>query len=238
MLVFGINGSTINTDLSTDFLWLHSEGLDGLCTARGTQEPWEGVFGHQTIDPLLGLIEGVGTQRVHHAQQSLAGLSIQVYLIGERWGTDLDDTPLNPVMIPVVPHCLYLCCFHITPCAHLLWGVGVDELAVDAAGFGLWRRHPVVLTGQPELEILLAELGAQEPPKGLQAALGRVKERCGRKEVTGSVKGHEPKKSTSSFTFFVHWTEQGPIKCHFEATLQCLKTLPFRLGMSVMFWAA
>lgn len=72
-----------------------------------------------------------------------------------------------------------------------MWGVRVNELAIDVAGFGLRRRHPVVLAGQPELEVLLAELGAQEPAKGLQAALGREK-RCGRKEVTGSVKGHEP----------------------------------------------
>lgn len=64
-------------------MWLRSEGLDGLCAVRGTQEPREGVFGHQNVDPLLGLVEGVGAQRVHHAQQSLAGLGIQVYLIGE-----------------------------------------------------------------------------------------------------------------------------------------------------------
>ncbi len=54
--------------------------LNDLHAVRGPQEPGEGVFGHQIVDPLLCLVECVGTQRVHHSQQSLPGLSVQVYL--------------------------------------------------------------------------------------------------------------------------------------------------------------
>lgn len=61
------------------------ESLNGLHAVRGAQEPGEGVFGHQTVDPLLCLVEFVGTQRVHHSQQSLPGLSVQVYLRGEEF---------------------------------------------------------------------------------------------------------------------------------------------------------
>lgn len=51
-----------------------------MCVLGGTQEPWEGVFGHQSVDPPLRSVEGVGARRVHHTQQSLPGFSIQVYL--------------------------------------------------------------------------------------------------------------------------------------------------------------
>lgn len=44
------------------------------------QETREGVFGHQAVDPLLCLVECVGTQRVHHSQQTLPGLSVQINL--------------------------------------------------------------------------------------------------------------------------------------------------------------
>lgn len=53
-------------------------------------------------------------------------------------------------------------------CAHLLGGVGVDELAADAAGLGLGGGVSVVLAGQPELEVLLAVFGPQELPEGLK----------------------------------------------------------------------
>lgn len=50
----------------------------------GAKEPGEGVFSHQAVDPLLCLVECVGTQRVHHAQQRLPSLSVQVYLKRKR----------------------------------------------------------------------------------------------------------------------------------------------------------
>ena len=56
---------------------------------------------------------------------------------------------------------------------NLLWGVRVDKLVVDAAGLYLLhvrRRNSVLLTGQPELQVLLTELWAQEPTKRLQSA--------------------------------------------------------------------
>lgn len=46
----------------------------------GAQEPRERVLGHQIEDPLLRGFEGVGTHRVHHSPQSLAGFCVQVYL--------------------------------------------------------------------------------------------------------------------------------------------------------------
>lgn len=58
--------------------WLKS--LNRFRTMRRVQETREGVFGHQSIDSLLCLVECVGARRVHHTQQSLASLSIQVYL--------------------------------------------------------------------------------------------------------------------------------------------------------------
>lgn len=56
------------------------ESFNDMCGLSGAQEPREGVLGHQTVDLLLGGFESVGTHRVHHAQQSLAGFCIQVYL--------------------------------------------------------------------------------------------------------------------------------------------------------------
>ena len=50
----------------------------------GAQETWEGVFGHQTVDPLLCILERVGTWSIHQIQQSLAGFSVQVYLEREQ----------------------------------------------------------------------------------------------------------------------------------------------------------
>lgn len=44
------------------------------------QKPREGIFGHQTVDPLLGFVKSVCARRVRDAQQSLAGLSVQVHL--------------------------------------------------------------------------------------------------------------------------------------------------------------
>lgn len=58
------------------------KSLNGLYAVSRAQEPGEGVLGHQTVDPLLCLVECVSTQRVHHPQQNLPGLSIQVYLRG------------------------------------------------------------------------------------------------------------------------------------------------------------
>lgn len=60
------------------------ESPNGLHAVSRAQEPWEGVFGHQTVDPLLCLVECVCTQRVHHTQQVLPGLSVQVYLRGKH----------------------------------------------------------------------------------------------------------------------------------------------------------
>lgn len=68
--------STLSTQLST----LCLESFNDMCGLRGAQEPGEGVLGHQIVDPLLRGVESVGTQRVHHAQQSLASFCIQVYL--------------------------------------------------------------------------------------------------------------------------------------------------------------
>lgn len=56
------------------------ESLNSPHAVSRAQEPGEGVFGHQTVDPLLCLVECVGTQGVHQIQQSLPGLSVQVYL--------------------------------------------------------------------------------------------------------------------------------------------------------------
>lgn len=124
------------------------ESLNGLHAVRGAQEPWEGVFGHQTVDPLLCLIECVCTQRVHHTQQSLPGLSVQVYLRGKQIMTVNYSLILTEHITKsrsfFCSHPSYNlnnpCCFHITlssPPTNLLWGVRVDKLAVDAAGFGL-----------------------------------------------------------------------------------------------------
>lgn len=52
----------------------------------GAQEAREGVFGHQTVDPLLCVLERVDRRRVHGAEQSLTGLSVQVYLGGCKEG--------------------------------------------------------------------------------------------------------------------------------------------------------
>lgn len=51
-----------------------------MCALIGAQEPREGVFSHQSVDPLLCGVEGVGTGGVHHTQQGLPGLCIQVHL--------------------------------------------------------------------------------------------------------------------------------------------------------------
>ena len=71
--------------------------LNNLHAVRGAQETREGVFGHQSVDSLLCLVECVGTRRVHHTQQTLAGLSIQVYLRGR---TDYQKKAPNPVNFP------------------------------------------------------------------------------------------------------------------------------------------
>lgn len=111
-----------------------------MCVLSGAQEPWEGVFGHQSVDPLLRSIESVGTRRVHHTQQSLPSFSIQVYL-----------------RTKVSTHCSRRAfCAFLYRCTNLLRGVRVDKLGEDAAGFGLGRSIPVGLTGQPELQVLLA----------------------------------------------------------------------------------
>lgn len=62
---------------------------------------------------------------------------------------------------------------------NLLWGVRVDELAVDTTSLGLlqsWRGNPVVLTGQPELQVLLTKLWTQEPTERLQSSWKRSKQ--------------------------------------------------------------
>lgn len=56
------------------------KGLYGLRAVMRAKKPREGVLGHQAVDPLLRLVEGFCTRRVHHRQQSLTGLSIQVHL--------------------------------------------------------------------------------------------------------------------------------------------------------------
>lgn len=60
------------------------ENLNGVHAVSGAQEPGEGVFGHQSVDPLLGVVECAGTHGVHHTQQSLPGLSVQVNLRGKQ----------------------------------------------------------------------------------------------------------------------------------------------------------
>lgn len=130
------------------------ESLDGLHAVLGAQEARKGILGHQTVDPLLGLVESVGTRRVHHTQQSLAGLSIQVHLKEER-----DDyhkkKPLQSFICSELSQC------YVFLSTNLLRGIRVDELAVDAAGLGLLqsgRGNSVLLTSQPECKVLLAEL--------------------------------------------------------------------------------
>lgn len=128
--------------------------FDGLHAVRGAQEPREGVFGHQVVDSLLSVAECVGTRRTRHTQQSLPGLSVQVDLRGKRI---IIRSSLNY-------RCVFIRITHAPMTlldTDLLWSVRVDELAVDAAALGLLqveRSDPVVLTGQPELEVLLAEL--------------------------------------------------------------------------------
>lgn len=58
------------------------------------------------------------------------------------------------------PFSVPLCSSYITlsSLTNLLRGVRVDKLTVDDAGLGLGGRNPVVLTGQPEPEVLLTEL--------------------------------------------------------------------------------
>lgn len=152
-----------------------SESRDGLCALWGTQEPGEGVFGHQTVDPLLCLIEPVRTHRVHRLQQGFPGLGVQVHL-RKGWGSRFRPRRATPGSMAFTSH----------PGTDLLRCVGVDELTIDAAGFGLWGRAPVVLTGQPELEVLLAELWAQEPAKCLKTTWGGECKRCVGKKGLGS----------------------------------------------------
>lgn len=109
-----------------------------MCGLSGAQEPREGVLGHQSVDPLLRGIESVGTHRVHHAQQSLAGFCIQVHLRAK---------------VSLHHCCQAFVLFRL--CTNLLRCVRVDELAADAAGFGLGRSILEVLAGQPELQVLL-----------------------------------------------------------------------------------
>lgn len=56
------------------------KSFDGLHAAMGAQKAREGIFGHQTVDPLLGFVESVCARSVRDTQQSLAGLSVQVHL--------------------------------------------------------------------------------------------------------------------------------------------------------------
>lgn len=48
------------------------------------QETRERVFGHQTIDPVLCLVKCINTHTVHHTQQILPGLGVQIYLRGKQ----------------------------------------------------------------------------------------------------------------------------------------------------------
>lgn len=127
------------------------EGFNDLSGLSGTQEPREGVLGHQIEDPPLRGFESVGTHRVHHTQQSLAGFCIQVYLRAK--------VSLHRSCRAFVHFCL---------CTNLLRCVRVDELAADAAGLGLGRSILVVLAGQPEPQVLLTVFGPQELLEGLK----------------------------------------------------------------------
>lgn len=191
--------------------------LYGLHAVSRAQETREGVFGHQVVDPLLCLVECVGTQRVHHGQQTLPGLSVQVYL--RKRQIIRRNSPVK------VSSCLYTSLrsihnfFFFKPFTHflllyrtlvstnLLRGVGVDKLAVDTAGLGLWRRNPVVLTGQPELEVLLTELWTQEPTKHLQTTWER---------------GTKEKERTGQVNQQVNKLQETPIRaCHASSMWPC-----------------
>lgn len=131
-----IGENTICTQSST----LCLESFNDVGVLSGAQEPWEGVFGHQSVDRLLCSIESVSTHRVHHTQQSLPSFGIQVYL-----RTEVSTRCSRQAFRAFLYHC-----------TNLLRGIRVDKLGVDAAGFGLGRSIPVGLTGQPELQVLLA----------------------------------------------------------------------------------
>lgn len=135
----------------------------------GAQEPRKGVFSHQTKDSLLGPIECISTWRVHHTQQCLTGLRIQVHLKRTQQISLLFMLSFNNTSF-------YLSAVCFSHHSNLLWGVRVNKPAADAVGLGLlqvWRGNPVVLTGQPELEILLTELWTQENTKRLQTTWWR-----------------------------------------------------------------
>lgn len=135
------------------------KGLDGVHAVMRAQKPREGVFSHQAVDLLLGFVKSVGTRRVRPTQQSVTGLSIQVHL--QR----------GKQTVKAGPPSIYWRLVQFPP-TNLQRGVRVDKLAVDAAGLGPlqgWRGHPVVLTGQPKLKVLLTELGTQETSERLKA---------------------------------------------------------------------
>lgn len=138
------------------------------------KEPREGILSHQTVDPLLSFVECVSARRVHHTQQSLTGLSIQVYL--ERQKQKIKGA-LPFILRFVVSSRTPVRLTAVLVSTDLQWGVRADELTVDAAGLGplhVWRGNPVVLTGQPELKVLITELWTQERSKCLKTNWEKV----------------------------------------------------------------
>ena len=176
---------------------------DGLYVVVGALEAREGVFSHQVVDRLLCLLERVGTWRVHHTQQSLTGLCIQIDLKRRSRLSVLRDICQS--------HCPVLLIYHILLPTNLLRCIRVDKLAVDAAGLGLlqvWGQNPVVLTRQPELQVLLTELWTQEPTKRLQTTWWRDEWKHGEDNETGKKENLFASNSGHIFSKNVNFTSE------------------------------
>lgn len=141
-------------------------------------EPGVGVVLHQAVNFPLRRHEAGGRGLLQALDDGVFGLEVQVDLQRHQ----SDPVSLGRFLICAAVDGRPSCDVKLSAfcCRHLFGSFAPDELFVDAVGFG---RHGLrgrlrleVLAGQPELHVLLAELGLEEDAKGRFAVCGGDKQ--------------------------------------------------------------